>query len=427
MIADLHCHYPMHLLPEELAQAKQPRTRLQTAAADGRRLFNKLLAFVLVTASDLVNDATWGEWRVDLDGLEKGGAGVVCSVLYSPVAEFDLPHLNDSPPLEEDYERITTQLEAIEEGLPDSQNGTPVFFAKTVADLERPGMRFVHCVEGGFQLGSDEEKIDERVKWLADRGVLYITVAHLFYRQVATEAPAIPHLSDRMFLKLLPERGESLTPFGRTLIKAMYRHKVLIDISHMSERAVQATFDIVERLDAEEDRDPSLYPIIAGHVGMRSVNKETQAQEYDLSDEIAVKIAEREGVIGLIMAQHQLGKVEGEPASAKLVKQHLEAIGRAVSEDGDASEVAALGTDIDGFIKPTLDGFENAPDFKNLEQWVRNAGQRNPDAILHGNAERVIRAAFAGRPAPIRIPKAPVPPPTVAPVIPPRARRRRLR
>ena len=73
----------------------------------------------------------------------------------------------------------------------------------------------------------------------------------------------------------------------------MYRHKILIDISHMSERAVQATFDIVERLDAEAGREGSLYPIIAGHVGMRSVSAATRAQEYNLSDEIAVKIAER--------------------------------------------------------------------------------------------------------------------------------------
>ncbi len=51
----------------------------------------------------------------------------------------------------------------------------------------------------------------------------------------------------------------------------------------------------------------------------------------------------------------------------------------------------------DGFIKPTLEGFERAEDFAKLETWVRNASQNDPEAILHGNAERVIRAAFAGR------------------------------
>ena len=62
---------------------------------------------------------------------------------------------------------------------------------------------------------------------------------------------------------------------------------------------------------------------------------------------------------------------------------------------GDASTVAALGTDVDGFIKPTLSGFEKAEDFAKLEEWVLAAGQSDPEAILHSNAERVISAAFS--------------------------------
>jgi hypothetical protein len=41
----------------------------------------------------------------------------------------------------------------------------------------------------------------------------------------------------------------------------------------------------------------------------------------------------------------------------------------------DASAVAAIGTDTDGFIKPTLEGFEKAEDLAKLEQWVLDAGQ----------------------------------------------------
>jgi microsomal dipeptidase-like Zn-dependent dipeptidase len=140
--------------------------------------------------------------------------------------------------------------------------------------------------------------------------------------------------------------------------------------------------------------DKSDYPIIATHVGMRSAGPAARAQEYNLSDETARRIAKRKGVIGLIGAQHQLGNASGKDGSAALIKAHLDAIGTAV---GDASSVAALGTDIDGFIKPTLDGFEKAEDLKNLECWVRQAGQTNAEAILHGNAERVIQAALTGR------------------------------
>ncbi len=388
MIADLHCHYPMHLVAEEPDAGGPGEGWL-------RQFVDKIEGGILDLVAKIVNNAGWSSgWRVSLEGLKTGGAGIVCSVLYWPASEFDLPHLNDEPPLDHYFDYLKRQLEFIEGGLPDATaDGTPVFVAKTAADLERPGIRFVHCVEGGFQLGEDVAKLDERVQWLSQQGVLYITVAHLFYRRVATEAPAIPAFTDQQFLELFPEpKDVGLTELGEKLIEAMYRHKILIDISHMSERAVRETFELVERL--EGDNAKTNYPIIATHVGMRSAGPAARAQEYNLADDTARKIAERGGVIGLIGAQHQLGDAHSEADSAALVKAHLDAIGTAV---GDASSVAALGTDIDGFIKPTLEGFEKAEDFAKLETWVRNAGQNDPEAILHGNAERVIKAAFAGR------------------------------
>jgi microsomal dipeptidase-like Zn-dependent dipeptidase len=388
MIADLHCHYPMHLVADEPDAAGPKEGWL-------RRFVDKLEGGALDLVAKVVNDAGWSSgWRVSLEGLKTGGAGLVCSVLYWPASEFDPVHLNEEPPLDRYFEYLKRQLEFIETGLPDATaDGTPVFVAKSAADLERRGIRFVHCVEGGFQLGEDLEKLDERVRWLSQRGVLYITVAHLFYRRVATEAPAIPVFTDQEFLETFPEPQDvGLTELGVKLIEAMYRHKILIDISHMSERAVEETFELVECLEGNDAK--TNYPIIATHVGMRSAGPAARAQEYNLSDDTARKIAERGGVIGLISAQHQLGDTHNEAESAALVKAHLDAIGTVVDE---ASTVAALGTDIDGFIKPTLEGFEKAEDLAKLETWVRDAGQNDPEAILHGNAERVIRTAFTGR------------------------------
>jgi microsomal dipeptidase-like Zn-dependent dipeptidase len=378
----------MHLVADE-PDARGPKEGWLWQFVD------KIEGGILDLVARVVNDAGWSSgWRVSLEGLKAGGAGIVCSVLYWPASEFDPLNLNEAPPLERYYDYLKEQLESIEGHLPKATaDGTPVFVVKTAADLDRQGIRFVHCVEGGFQLGEDLTKLDERVQWLSQQGVLYITVAHLFYRRVATEAPAIPTFTDREFLGLFPEpHGIGLTELGEKLIEAMYRHKILIDISHMSERAVAETFDLVERL--EGDNAKTDYPIIATHVGMRSAGPAARAQEYNLSDDTARKITERDGVIGLISAQHQLGDANSEAESAALIKAHLDAISTAV---GNASGVAALGTDIDGFIKPTLAGFEKAEDFAKLETWVRNAGQSDPEAILHGNAKRVIRAAFAGR------------------------------
>jgi microsomal dipeptidase-like Zn-dependent dipeptidase len=388
VIADLHCHYPMHLVSQEPDPEGPRETWL-------RKLLDKAEGAILDDAARILNDSGWSSgWRVSLEGLHAGEAGIVCSVLYWPASEFDLTDLNKAPPSEDDFERLKTQLEFIERELPRATtDGTPVFVARTAADLEKPGIRFVHCVEGGFQLGKDPGALDERVRWLSEHGVLYITVAHLFYREMATEAPAIPSLTDEQFLEAFKEPEDvGLTELGEKLIEAMYRDKILIDISHMSERAVKETFELVERLEGNADK--ANYPIIATHVGMRSAGPEARAQEYNLSNETALKIAERKGAIGLIGAQHQLGDTSNEAESATLIKAHLDAIGAAV---GDASAVAALGTDMDGFIRPTLFGFEKADDFARLQKWVLAAGQSDPEAILHGNAERVIRAAFSGR------------------------------
>ena len=397
-IADLHCHYPMHLFPEE----HSPGGRHESW---GERLRNALQGVAVDLMAHLINDEHLdGPWRVTLDGLDQGGAKLVCSVLYWPPAEFDFAVKYASPPLPAYFGDVRYQLQTVEQDLlrldPTQQR---VFVARTVADLDDPRMKFVHCVEGALQLGpgSTANEIDEHVEWLADRGVLYITLAHLFYRQVATNAPAIPALSDRFYRFVFPQPSTGLTLLGKAVVEAMHRHKVLIDISHMSQMAIDETFTLVEKLDRDSGRAAKEYPLIATHVGMRTVGP--NMQEYNLSEETAQRIHARGGLIGLITAQHQLGPSSDEAKSEQIVCRHLQAIEQAV---GDHS-VSALGTDIDGFIKPTLAGFENAQDLAKLEAWIRTCAPDDADAILYDNALRVAKVAFAGRPAP---PLPPVPP-----------------
>jgi microsomal dipeptidase-like Zn-dependent dipeptidase len=97
-------------------------------------------------------------------------------------------------------------------------------------------------------------------------------------------------------------------------------------------------------------------------------------------------------VIGLILAQHQLKdglrrtdtKTLGE--SLDLLSRHIEAIG---------PEHVAIGSDLDGFIKPTLGGVESAADLKPFAQALRERYPETADAMLHTNALRVIRTRFA--------------------------------
>ena len=296
MIADLHCHYPMHLLPED----REPRgpsvgffNRLRDRFdADAEEVFGRLL-----------NNESWGSgWRVDLDGLEQGGARIVCSVLYWPPDEFNL----DSTPEHGSFADLQAQLQCVERNLqqvdPGGGRHVVVKQAADLDDAERAA--FVHCVEGGFHLGPDESAIDANVRWLAEQGVIYITLAHLFFKGVATNAPAIPALTDAEYNDVFhqdPRLG--LTDLGQAAVRAMYAHKVLIDVSHMSQAAIDETFALVQELDAQSGSPPADFPLIATHVGMRSANSGTQA--YNLDADTAQRLQARGGLIGVIMAQHQ--------------------------------------------------------------------------------------------------------------------------
>ena len=63
----------------------------------------------------------------------------------------------------------------------------------------------MHCVEGGFHLGATPQQVDANVTALAGRGVAYVTLAHLFWRRVAANAPAIPFIPDGCMCALFPQ------------------------------------------------------------------------------------------------------------------------------------------------------------------------------------------------------------------------------
>ena len=383
MIADLHCHYPMHLVPKDSHPHKVSQSWWQAVKDAAEAEATELAARAL-------NDERWDDgWRVSLDGLVGGGARIVCSVLYWPADEFTFEH-TPVPASFADLQQLLSFVEHDLKGRADSQGETPVV-VKAATDLDDARrVAFVHCIEGGFHLGPDEEAVEANVAWLAGQGVLYITLAHLFFRGVAANAPAIPVLSDAEYMTVFPEQpGVGLTSLGEAAVRSMYRHKVLVDISHMRQDSIDDTFALIERLDAESGADPHAYPVIATHEGMRDCNPDTQT--YNLTAETATRIRGRGGVIGMIMAQHQLGDTTSAEDSQKLLARHI----RAVMNVGDG--LCAIGTDLDGFIRPTLTGLETASDLPVLEGWLRAEFPAEADAILYGNARALIQRVLAAR------------------------------
>jgi microsomal dipeptidase-like Zn-dependent dipeptidase len=208
---------------------------------------------------------------------------------------------------------------------------------------------------------------------------------------VATNAPALPFLADPLYHRLFPQpKDEGLTERGVAAVRALVQNRVLIDISHMRPDAIAETFRL---LDDELDPDRQV-PVIASHAGYRFGK-----QHYMLDEPTVLQIKQRGGVIGLIMAQHQLNdgvrraRTNGLDESLEVIYRHIDQIARIT---GDHRHVA-LGTDFDGFIKPTMGGLENMAALKDLEQALRARYTDDAELITSANALRVLRQLWPER------------------------------
>ena len=134
-------------------------------------------------------------------------------------------------------------------------------------------------------------------------------------------------------------------------------------------------------------------PVVATHAGYRFGR-----QRYMLDERTVERIAERDGVVGLIFAQHQLtdgvrmrhpharGVVRGDlPPHRPHARDH-----RIASAHGDRLR-------LDGFIKPTLGGLESMADMAAGAALVARYGDDDAAAICSDNALRMLRTLWRAR------------------------------
>ena len=394
----MHIHYPNHILRRGVREPTECdplghrfRPGLTLDRMKRFRFSNPVRATILRIASALGSDPEIGAGpRVDLAELIKGRVGLAFSVLYSPFEEIDFNVDYGSPPEDEYFGELTNLMCVVEEevnALPDDV----IRLVQTPAQLAalEPGViGIVHCVEGGFFLGPDQ--LEERAAVLRDHGVAYVTLAHLFWRRVAANANALPFLSDGWYHRLFrqPRAGseDALPTLGEDAIAALTAKRIMVDVSHMREDVMHEAFDLLD------DCDPGkTMPVIASHAGFRF-----GSQDYMLEADAIERIAERGGVVGLIMARHQLN--DGSLTTDHTFDDAFVVICRhinRIAEITGSHKHVALGTDLDGFIKP-LTGLDYAGDLARLEDRLIAEYQEDAALITSENARSVLEQAWSG-------------------------------
>ena len=145
-----------------------------------------------------------------------------------------------------------------------------------------------------------------------------------------------------------------LTPRGVDFVKEAERLGILIDVSHLSERAF---WDLVM---------VSRQPILASHSNCRALCEHTR----NLTDDQLRAVAESGGTVGLNLYPPFLG----DNADYSVVQRHLEHMLRLCGEDH-----VAIGGDLDG-CEILANGFSDLSDFAGFYEFLR--GQGYEEALL---------------------------------------------
>jgi microsomal dipeptidase-like Zn-dependent dipeptidase len=380
VLVDLHAHYPMHVIPPARADTR--------AAVRARRPGGRFKAIVVDLLSRLFNyQGPNDEPSVTIERMHEGDVGAILSVLYAPFDEMDLELPYGAPPRAQYFDSLLDQIDSVEQHVEKEPLGAVVARDPAALDaaIQAGRSAIVHCIEGGFVLGSTPAEIDANVTTLAKRGVAYVTLAHLFWREVATNAPALPFMPDSLYRKLFAEPAVGLTGLGRAAIAAMAREGILVDITHMSDRAVDETLSTLA---------PDV-PVIASHMACRFES----SAEYNLRDETIREVARRRGVMGVIACEHWASegppkrKIKDFDDSFELVCAHIDRIERVTG----SHDFAGIGSDLDGWIKPALPGLEHLGRMRHFQdRLAERYGTEVAAKIAGGNALDLLRRAWGG-------------------------------
>jgi microsomal dipeptidase-like Zn-dependent dipeptidase len=380
MLVDLHAHFPMHLLVDE-----QQHTHERARSWWRQRWQGTVVDLI----SRLANYQGPGDTPSVTEKLMRDGdVRVALSVLYQPFDEMDLTQSYGARPLQGYFEDVVDQRQTVEDYV--EAHPAEIAVAHSARELDgklQAGTTpiLIHAIEGGFQLGASAGEVRANVRVLAALGVAYVTVAHLFFRDVATNAPALPFLPDKLYNWVFSQaKGLGLTSLGREVIEAMVDEGILVDITHMRSQSIDDVFALLDARDPDKE-----IPVIATHMAYRF-----GGLEYCFDDDTVVRVAGRGGLLGLICCEHYI--TSGVSGIEQSVEGSIQALCRHIDRlhelTGSYANIA-IGSDLDGYIKPALPGLEDMSRMAHLQHALgARYGEEIAERICSDNALRVLRS-----------------------------------
>ena len=201
-------------------------------------------------------------------GSSAGQMRLVFSVLYEPFAEIDLDELPQSDPEDGYFADLIEHLGPRGGGARADRptacpasgrqvRGRPRGRASTPA-----GWRSCTASRAASTWGARRAAITANVAELARRGV----------RLRDARAPVLPSGSrptrrrcrcspTAMYNRIFCQpRGVGLTELGEAAVRAMYEHRILVDVSHMRAEALRDTFTLLDAPRRRSGADPTRLP-----------------------------------------------------------------------------------------------------------------------------------------------------------------------
>jgi membrane dipeptidase len=368
-------------------------------------------------------------FRTSFPQLQAGGVDVLLSAIYVPEA----PILDDLPALrllrylrprtwrdiiQPDYQLVTQRLlTGIEEQVDDynrklQPGQRPGQVVKSVAELDAAvaqgqtgPIAFVHTVEGGHSLHGPmggkfvdpaadtppavAAEVMANLQALFDRGVASLTLAHFYPNWLVSPVFPFPEkiLALARWRQALARHDltHGLSVLGEQVVNWMLDRGMLIDVSHCTPAARLRVYQLANNMGKKS-------AVMATHVGAYAI----KPSPYNLQDWEIRWLADHGGLVGVIFMNYWLMAHET-ALGLDFVSRTLEHFITA----GGTENVAAFGSDFDGFTDPP-DDLVDASQLPRLTQRLVSeygpAGRKYSDAaiqkILGGNALNVLRAGW---------------------------------